>query len=117
MEDSGLSDIWRGDWRGDVTVTNAKNESETVVMALHIAPLGEGAYTWRIEYISDKQHSIREYEIAPNPEAGAGRLIVDEKNGILLDCRLFGTTLLSQFQVQDTLLMSRFEHQGSAIAI
>lgn len=116
MSDNTLPAIWEGAWQGDITVVKSDNTTETVVMRLVVEPISELLHSWRIEYITDKQHSVRNYEIAPG-EVGNGHFVIDEKNGILLDCRLFGNTLVSQFQVQDALLFSRCEHQGEAIAM
>lgn len=116
MNERMLPAIWEGTWQGDLLVVKSDDTIETVTMRLVIEPVSETAHTWRIEYLTDKQHSVRAYEIAPD-ESGSGRFVIDEKNGIRLDCRLFGNVLVSHFQVQGAMLHSRCEHRGDAIAV
>lgn len=117
MQAATLPGTWQGTWRGDVAITAGDGTTESVVMQMSIEPLPDDAHTWRIEYITDKQHTVRPYVIAPDKSRGAGHFLVDEQNGILLDCTLFDATLLSQFQVDGALLMSRFEQQGDTIRV
>ena len=117
MNTAALPPNWQGVWRGDTTITANDGSIEMVTMLMTIEPLAHDAHTWRIEYITDAQHSVLAYEISPDKDKGDGHFIVDEKNGVLLDCSLFDATLVSQFQVDGALLMSRFEQRDDTIRV
>ncbi len=99
---------WIGDWAGTLMIPTAKTPQE-VRMELHIHPLkNERGYQWQIVYGSGDKKNIRDYKLIP--QADKPRVFVlDENNGILLDCRLMGNVMFSQFKVGDVLLTSREE--------
>lgn len=99
---------WIGDWAGTLVIPNGKTQQE-VQMELHIHPIkGEQAYQWQIVYGSGDKKNVRNYKLIPQSDK-PGMFVMDEANGILLDCRLMGTVMFSQFKVGEVLLTSREE--------
>ena len=99
---------WFGDWTGTLVIPSPKARQE-VAMELHIHPIkGEQAYQWQIVYGSGDKKNVRNYKLIPQSDK-PGTFVMDEANGILLDCRLVGTVMFSQFKVGDVLLTSRDE--------
>lgn len=103
-----LPSEWLGDWAGTLIIPTAKTPQE-VPMELHIHPLkNEVGYQWQIVYGSGDKKNVRNYKLIPQADK-PGVFVMDENNGILLDCRLIGNVMFSQFKVGDVLLTSREE--------
>jgi len=112
----GLPAAWDGVWRGTTTLFWAMGKVETAAMELHVSPLTDGkAKTWQVSYEFSDRREARAYEI--RPADGAGRFIIDEKNGFLIDNYLSGNTLYSQFTINGNLVTTRFELQGKTMAV
>lgn len=109
-----LPAAWDGVWRGEIEVLAGGKVTHRAQMELRIAPIaGSAAKTWTQTYSGQPP---RQYEIRP-ADSGAGRFILDEKNGVLLEEQLIGDTLLSTFRTGDVLLFSRFDLRGDALAV
>lgn len=97
-----LSEKWYGTWRGTLTLAPPpKNFPSNNPMQLRIAALGAGRWSWVIAYAGQPE---RNYELR---SLGEG-LVLDERNGILLDAVLEGDELLSVFEVGGRLLLTRY---------
>lgn len=115
---AGLPASWDGVWKGPTTLTWATGKAEAVSMELRVAPLPGGrAKTWKVVYTFADRREVREYEIRPAEGGGAGRLLIDEKNGFLIDNYLAGDTLYSQFSINGNLVTTRFGLRGDAIEV
>jgi hypothetical protein len=108
---------WDGIWKGTLAIISPDGKSQELPMELHVlAVAGSNRKTWKILYGEGARQSTRPYEIGP--VAGeAGRFVVDEKNGLLIDNHLVGKTLYSQFMVTDSLVTTRFENLGDSIRV
>ena len=114
----GLPAAWDGVWRGTTTLSWAMGKVETAAMELHVSPLANSnAKAWQVSYEFSDRREARAYEIRPADEGGAGRFIIDEKNGFLIDNYLSGNTLYSQFTINGNLVTTRFELQGETMAV
>src|SRR3712207_1496261 len=83
---AGLPASWDGVWKGATTLRWASGRAEEVAMELHVGPAAGGASkTWKVVYVFADRREVRDYEIRPAEGAGAGRLVIDEKNGFLID--------------------------------
>ena len=108
MQPNQLPAEWLGDWAGTLVIPNAKTPQE-VPMELHIHPLkNEPGYQWQIVYGAGDKKNVRNYKLIPQSDK-PGSFVMDEVNGVLLDCRLMGNVMFSQFKVGDVLLTSREE--------
>lgn len=115
---AGLPSSWDGVWRGRTTLTWASGKAEAADMELHVLPIPGGqAKTWKVIYAFSDRREVREYEIRPLDGGGPGRLVIDEKNGFLIDNYLAGDTLYSQFTINGNLVTTRFALRGEAIEV
>lgn len=71
---------------------------------------------WTVIYGTGNDRQERAYELAAVP-GYPNRFLMDEKNGILVDHALFGPTLVSEFRVNATLLLSRFERTPDGVHV
>ncbi len=100
---------YAGEWRGTLVVQNPSGASQSTPMSLRIDSLKlrpnatRGIrYGWTILYGGQEP---RKYELVIR-DAKAGRYQIDEKDGIVLDAVLINGRLISQFQVEESLLTS-----------
>lgn len=115
---AGLPAAWDGVWKGVTRLEWASGKSEEVAMELHVAAAAGGAAkTWKVVYVFAGRREVRDYEIRPAESGGAGRLVIDEKNGFLIDNYLAGETLHSRFTINGNLVTTRFELRGDALDV
>jgi hypothetical protein len=115
---AGLPPSWDGVWKGRTILNWASGKSEAAAMELHVSPAAGGpSKRWRVVYVFADRREVREYEIGPAEGAGAGRLVIDEKNGFLIDNYLSGETLYSRFTINGNLVTTRFELRGGVMDV
>jgi hypothetical protein len=115
---AGLPASWDGVWKGTTTLNWASGKAEEASMELHVGPVAGGSSkTWKVVYVFADRREVRDYEIKPAEGAGAGRLVIDEKNGFLIDNFLSGETLYSRFTINGNLVTTRFELRGDAMDV
>lgn len=115
---AGLPHTWDGVWKGATTLSWATGKVEAVAMELHVSPMPGGrAKVWKVVYVFGDRREVRDYEIRPAEGGAAGRLVIDEKNGFLIDNYLSGDTLYSRFTINGNLVTTRFELRGEAIEV
>ena len=73
-------------------------------MELRITPKDSTRSTWIIAYSGQPE---RIYELVGSPEKPS-TFVMDEKNGIMLDATLEDNELLSTFEVEGRLLLTRY---------
>lgn len=107
----GLPAEWHGRWAGTLQITPAAGESKETPMEMVIEPLKDSKnYRWKIVY---GKGPARDYELVPQEKAG--HFVIDEKNGLLIDAWLVGSTVHSFFQVADSLIPVRYELAGDTL--
>ena len=107
----GLPADWHGRWTGTLKITSAAGEAKETPMEMVIEPLaGSKNYRWKIVY---GKGPARDYELVPQEKAG--HFVIDEKNGLLIDAWLVGSTVHSFFQVGDNLIPVRYERAGDVL--
>ena len=115
---AGLPPSWDGVWKGVTTLNWASGKSEEAAMELHVGPAAGGASkSWKVVYVFADRREVRDYEIRPAEGQGAGRLVIDEKNGFLIDNYLAGETLYSRFTINGNLVTTRFELRGEVLDV
>lgn len=113
---SVLPSAWEGRWVGDMHSSSPRVPAK-IEMELEVKPLADGkGHTWTIVYRPEGREDRRPYEIRP-VDGQAGRYVIDEKNGIVLDASLRGSVLVSTFSVGDTLLATRYELSGTTLRV
>ncbi len=100
-----LPESWQGTWRGTLTLSPPlKNFPASSPMELRIVPKETGRWSWTIAYSGQPERGYELVAVAEKP----GAFVLDEKNGILLDANLEGDALLSAFEVEGRLLLTRY---------
>lgn len=100
-----LPESWHGVWRGSLTLRPPlKNFPTTSPMELRIAPKEKGRWSWTIAYSGQPERGYELIAVAEKP----GAFVMDEKNGIVLDASLEDSELLSAFEVDGRLLLTRY---------
>jgi hypothetical protein len=116
-EPAPLPDLWLGDWKGTLLWSKAKGPDGEIPMELQIRPIKDSRdCTWRIIYGVGDKRQVRDYVLQPVAKK-PGYFVIDEKNGVLLDCRLVGQTIYTQFEVAGSLLTTRYERRGDGLHV
>jgi hypothetical protein len=105
-----------GNWSGVLEIYNSAGKVQEVPMQLNIQPLKDSAstqYSWEIIY-GEKGKDHRPYRLVP-VDADKGHWLVDENDGIQLDCFYLGGTLYSQFSVQGNMLTCTDRLEGDKL--
>jgi hypothetical protein len=104
---AGLPEAWIGHFRGPAQVLQPGRPPMEFTMELIVAPSATaGEYTWTIVYDGAQGKQTRPYKLITR-DAAKGHFAVDEANGIVLDCRLFGNTFYGQFEIAGTRITTR----------
>ncbi|MDX1904706.1 MAG: hypothetical protein SFU27_11150 [Thermonemataceae bacterium] len=103
QKSSTLLKEWQGSWKGTLVIANPEKKLQEIPMELHILPVDSLRLSWTIIY--DK--SPRAYELVAK-EPSKGLFIIDEKNGIQMHAHLVGNTMISSFEVMESLLFSTY---------
>jgi hypothetical protein len=126
-----LPDAFLGRWQGTLRISPVEDKTGNtpppkggdVPMELHIEPLADGkGHTWRIIYNTGPRREVRDYVLLPNAKQ-PNSFVIDERNGMLIDARLVGQGLFTQFKLQDarktqeSLILARYERRGDALEV
>lgn len=99
---------WHGEWAGTLVMTSQNDTKTDAPIKLNIEPItGSDDLTWKLTYGSGDKQQVKDYKLVPTKTAG--RFRIDEQNGIVLDARLAGGVLYSQFEVGGSWLTARYE--------
>lgn len=102
---SQFDNTWMGIWKGELFIYSKPGDEKvtTLHMELHISKTDSaGKYNWRIIY-DDSTKDDRKYLLRTVDEK-AGKYVIDEKDGIMLNAELLGNRLISRFSVQGSML-------------
>jgi len=106
---------WTGVWEGVCTAERPDAWNKQFKMELYIRPTKHpDRWQWKLVYGEGAERSIRDYELVA-VDAAAGRYRIDEKNSIVLDSYLIGTTLYSQFSLDESLLTTSYTRRGEKL--
>ena len=105
---------WEGVWKGDLKIYTGLDEVQSLPMKLTIVPIDSMTWTFEIVYELEKQ-DVRAYQLAIDMET-PGHLLLDEKNGIILDSWIIADRLYSRFNVNGTVLMTVLYRSGDQLA-
>jgi hypothetical protein len=106
LKDSIKTDVynfpedWKGKWKGELEIWSVDSIIQKVPMQLIIE--GDSLLSWNIIYGADEADNRKYYLKEINAEEG--HYIVDEMDGIQLDCFVKGNKLISGFDVQGSFL-------------
>jgi hypothetical protein len=107
----GLPVEWHGRWTGTLKITPVAGDAQETSMEMVIVPIKDSKnYRWQIFY---RKGPTRKYELIP--QGKAGHFVIDEKNGLLIDAQLVGSTVDSHFQVDESLIPVWYERNGDTM--
>lgn len=112
-ETSKFPDDWMGYWKGELKIYKENELVRSLPMALDLSITDTvGYYTWAIIYGQDAIAGRRDYFLN-TVNANIGHYQIDEQNSIILDCYLFDNQLISNFEVGNSKLQSKYTLDGS----
>ena len=92
-----------GIYTGELVINSAKG-IELYPMEFHLLPSDKkGTYNYTIVYGKEKKRQERKYTLQEKDKE-KGIYILDENNGILLDCKVIDNKMYFLFEVLETLL-------------
>lgn len=103
---------WKGKWKGELVIWSVDSVIQKVPMQLIIE--GDSLLSWNIIYGEDEADNRKYFLKEINVEEG--HYIVDEMDGIQLDCFVKGNKLISGFDVQGSFLSITEEMTSEGIA-
>ncbi len=109
---------WIGKWQGMLEIyTKPTKPVQTVPMKLHISPT-DSAHRFDFTIIygkdTDTTRQKRAYMLICD-DSVAGNYRIDEKNSIILRCKLLGNSLMSRFSVMDNILTCSYKFEPNEI--
>lgn len=107
---------WHGTWEGALQVRTPGGKTLEVPVELKIEPIkGSNELTWKFIY-HDAAKTIKDYKLVPDAKS-AERFVIDEGNGVLLDCRLTGSVFQCQFSLvgDPSVFVTRYELRKDSI--
>lgn len=119
-----LSPKWQGNWKGDCKLVNLSQAGAATTffgmgLLVKALPTNPPSYKWHISYKTNNHNEaeVRPYEMRVT--ADNNHLVLDEKNGILLDVfyRASEESLVSSFTVDGTYLMSEEKLDGQKMLV
>jgi len=102
--------LCEGTWQGTMNIWSHGRLMDSVKIKLTILPLMDerGAYTWKTEYLSEKNPMVKDYVIYQQND-NVLEYIIDEGDGVLLTNYVFGYKMYNMFKVGKTWLTSSYE--------
>lgn len=102
---------WAGTWKGTCRLTPAYETVESFAASLTVGKTDRpDTLRWTIIYETDPR-DVRNYELIA-VDAAAGRYVLDEKNGLLLDAVFSDGVLYSPFTIGTLLITATYEATG-----
>jgi hypothetical protein len=107
-ESPRLPEVWLGTWSGEMLNLGSGAASDPISVLLLISAFDDGSYEWRTVYGDDLENGLRDYRLVPAPASSSTDFLIDERNGILLQARLLGSSLVTPFRVGNRTFLSRY---------
>ncbi len=100
---SSFPDAYFGIYSGELVIHSEKG-IKYYPMEFHLLPTDSiGAYNYMIVYGKDENRQERKYTLK-EIDKSKGNYMLDENNGILLDCKVIGNKMYFLFEVMDSFL-------------
>jgi hypothetical protein len=105
-----------GNWKGELEWFINGKPTQKFAMQLIIQPADSAMiYTWQIIY-GDKGKDNRPYLLKP-VDTAKGRWIVDERDGIILDSYIHGSSLHGAFTVQGNTIVDNYTVENGKMLV
>ena len=103
-----------GVWRGTLYIHSQGALRDSVQTRMTVATTADSsAWTWKTEYFMPKTPVVKDYVLRWSDEQQ--HYLLDEGDGIVLNAYLLNDQLLSTFEVQGSLLTSRYRREGDQL--
>jgi hypothetical protein len=111
--------LCEGTWEGTMELWSGGKVNSTIGIKLYVAPVkGEQVkWIWNTSYYVDGKEDTtfaKNYYMVER-DAATGRYVMDEGNGIMLDCHTYGNKLYSIFTVKKEILTAVYELKGDEL--
>lgn len=108
---------WAGRWTGDLEILAADGTLRSrVPMHLELGGTADAAgFPFRMTYGDPATAPVRDYRLRAVQGDTANAFVIDEQNGIVLDARRFGASLVSVFRVGDRMLQTTYAFAGDEL--
>ena len=107
---------WAGVWQGDLYIYNKPTDPVKITMQLHIqATDSSNTWQWKIVYLlKDKSPDVRKY-LLTTQDTTKGSYAIGELNGIVINAKYLGNTLITRFAVSNSLLLIKYSFNKESI--
>ena len=103
-----------GIWQGTLYIYSQGALRDSVQTRMTVAATSDSsAWTWKTEYFMPKTPVVKDYVLRQNDEQP--HYVLDEGDGIVLNAYLLNDQLLSTYEVQGSLLTSRYRREGDQL--
>lgn len=105
-----------GVWEGNLFIYGSLRKPMELKMQLHIVPTDSaGIWKWEIVYLAEgKAPDVRKYKLV-TIDSVQGLYAIDELNGIVIEGKYIGSTLITRFSVENSLLLIKYHFTGQSI--
>lgn len=104
-----------GTWSGTMYLSNAGQLTDSLEVVLEIQPLDDSkTWKWKTSYEAKPERIVKDYTLIL-VDAGKGQYVIDEGDGIKLDCYHYDQKLYSTFSVNESLLTAIYEINGDSL--
>ena len=113
-QNSFLQD-WKGTYEGTMQVYGRGKLQAELPVDLIIAEIpNSNRLTWKMTYYEPFGIMVKDYQMIP-PSDGSNRFVLDELDGVTLDCFAYGNSISSCFQVEGLTICDTYIKQGESI--
>ena len=103
-----LPDRMSGVWSGHLQLWSNGAKRDSVPVVLTISPLGWDRWQWKMEYRSEKNPMVKDYQLILKDRVRQ-LFVTDEGGGVVLDDFVYGDKMFSVFETQGIWLTSSQE--------
>lgn len=110
-----FGDRCEGYWTGTLYLSNAGQLTDSLDVVLEIQALANSnTWKWKTSYEAKPERIVKDYTLVLI-DAGQGKYMIDEGDGIKLDCYQYDQKLYSTFSVNESLLTAIYEIKGDSL--
>lgn len=104
-----------GVWDGTMLLNHNNQSVDSVKVEFTVAKTdSQNVWIWKTQYLSPTYPMIKDYRIKLKDNK-QNIFVIDELDGILLECKVFGNIMLSMFSVEKQMLACRYELVGDSL--
>lgn len=113
-----IPEDYLGAWEGTLEIYNGPGKIREITMRLELGPqLAQDSFAYTLTYMPGNEAEDRRAYALVCKDRVRGLFHIDERNGIVLEARLFGTKMISSFAVQGTRIDFLYTFGQAEIAV